>query len=323
MPSASELKQRLLVGWVILLALALGTVSLLWLRSSGWLQSGTSVYVISLERANGLKAGDPVEIRGWQVGTVAGFHPTANAIEVRISVADTLALPEGTRARLVQAELFGAKRIDLVLGTSSLNLAPGGRIAGETAPDLAVAIEKMGGLASAVQPEAVGALLSELNRTARGLNELLDPRTVAQMKSSIDRLEKLLAQAQRIAGEAEEKKLVAQIDQSLKQVQGALMKSESLLDSAKAALNEGRRLVPPAERALQRAETMLTNANRQLSKLDDPRTLGGRALSDTAFGGKIDTTLAKLNQTMDFVRNSAINVRVRFFKGKQESKANK
>jgi len=316
-----ELQRRLLVGWVLLLALALAVVSILWIRSAGWFQEGQNIYRIRFERVPGLSIADPVEIRGWRVGQVVGFQPVKDGIEVRISLSDTLQVFADAHAKLVQSELFGSKRIELDCGKSSHLLSPSQSISGTSAPDLAVAIEKVGELVSAIPPEDIKDLVSQLKSFTQQLNRLLSDQRTDQLGQSLGHLNQLLSRLESIAGDVQERQLIREVSFSLSKLQHTLALADSSLAVVQKTVREGRALIPQvdtllqtAQKATAEADTSLQLVKHNLRKLENNNSLAGRVLSDTTFSIQLDSTLNNLNKTMDFIQEKAINVRIKFFK---------
>jgi ABC-type transporter Mla subunit MlaD len=313
LPNLLERKRRLLVGWLVLVSLALVVVALSWLKSEITFPGNEEIYFIQFDRVNGLKVGDPVEIRGWKVGQVVGLQAASAGIAVQIKITEAINLPVGSTARLVQAELFGAKRIELILGIGSQNISSGSSILGKAAPDLSNAIELVGELLSRIPPDSVALLLEDLRGAARGANQLLQDEKVKKINLILNQVSTLLEDVSAIAHQFRNKQLSDRLASTLDLTKDRIYKAGGLIDSTRQVVQELRQLVPTAERTLLRGDTALMQLNRTLRQLDQPGTIANKFLQDTAFGGQVDTTLSKLNQTLDFVRQQAIQVRVQLF----------
>ena len=313
MPSSLERKRRLLVGWLVLVSLALVFVVLSWLKSELTMPGYEETYFIQFDRVNGLKAGDPVEIRGWKVGQVVGLQAASAAIAVQIKLTEAITLPVGSTARLVQAELFGAKRIELVPGTGSQLITSGGSFTGKAAPDLSNTIELVGELLSRIPPDSVALLLQDLRGAARGASLLLQDEKVKKIDRVLHQISTLLEDVLAITHQFQNKQFPDRLATTLDLTKDRLDKAGGLIDSTRQAVQELRQLVPTAERTLLRGDTALIQLNRTLRQLDQPGTIANKVLHDTTFSGQVDTTLRKLNQTLDFVRQQAIQVRVQLF----------
>ncbi len=80
--------------------------------------------------AGGLKDGDPVTIRGVDVGSVTGLavDPRSLDADVFMSIRGDIRLPDDTVAAVVGASPLGGKRVSLLPGRSRTAIPPGGRL---------------------------------------------------------------------------------------------------------------------------------------------------------------------------------------------------
>lgn len=304
----------------MLVSLALVAVSLAWLKSRLEIPGKQRTYIIRFDRVDGLKIGDPVEIRGLKLGRVANIKPSHKAVDVLVELVNSIELTQGTSARLVQAELFGAKRIELALGLSEAKLNAETAIPGQTVPDLAVAIEQVGGLLQAFPSDSLKQLLQNIQEAGRGASQILSRENARKLELLLQKSEGLIGQLELFTWQLRSRELPNRLATSLDLAQARLVQTERLIDSTQQAVSEIRHLVANAEQGLVKADTTLASINSLLNRLKKPGTVSNKILEDTVLGAQLDTTLIKLNQTLDYFRQQAIQVRVKLFKSKAGEK---
>ena len=117
-----------LLGAVVL-AVAVGFIVFAYTRSGVATVSGYEVSA-AFNRVDGIANGSDVRIGGIKVGTVIGreLEPETFRAVLRMSIAETIALPTDSTAAVVSDGLLGGKFIDLQPGAEEALLADGGRI---------------------------------------------------------------------------------------------------------------------------------------------------------------------------------------------------
>ncbi len=198
-----------------------------------------------VEDAGGLRRGDPVQMKGVNIGTVQGFQLVPEGVEITLEVEREWKIPSDSRTRLVSAGLLGGRTVTIVPGRSGTPLRDGDRLPGHNVEGLLEAGNELGEEAQAV--------------LAR-IQEILSEPTVGALQSSalqLDRLLRTLAAAAE-AQSTELARLTASLNRSatgLEDAAGAgddFARAVARADSALARVNETTMALQGAALSLQR-----------------------------------------------------------------------
>ena len=188
------------VGFFVLLGLVSFVVVLFWMTDPATLR-GRYVIVTMVENAGGVRAGDPVQMQGVNIGRVHDFEmlgPGQVAIELEIE--GEWSVPEGSRVTMGESGLFGGRTIVIERGMGDRMVEAGDTIAGEGTAT--------GGLLGSVDDLSVqaGDVLS-------AIDSLLNPATVGNVQGSARELEHLLTE---LSGMVQEQRAtIADLTESL------------------------------------------------------------------------------------------------------------
>lgn len=85
-----------------------------------------------VEDAGGVRAGDPVQMRGVNIGRVSGFEMTEDGlVDITLEIEGEWNIPEDSYTRLAGAGLFGGRTMEVVRGDAESYVNGGDRIPGE------------------------------------------------------------------------------------------------------------------------------------------------------------------------------------------------
>ncbi len=92
--------------------------------------AGSYELMASFRSVEGIRVGTDVRLAGVKVGTVTGLalNPESFFADARLSVQDTVLLPDDSAALISSEGLLGGNFVELVPGGSLDNLAPGAEI---------------------------------------------------------------------------------------------------------------------------------------------------------------------------------------------------
>ena len=136
-------------------------------------------YIVStqVEDAAGIRRGDPVQMRGVNIGRVHRFELVPEGVSISLEIDGRWPIPSDSRARLAGADLLGGRTVEIVPGQAPTNLAAGDVMPGESASGIMDVADEMGAEARVV-----------LDR----MRELLDEAAIESIHSSIGELDELL-----------------------------------------------------------------------------------------------------------------------------------
>lgn len=249
------------VGIFVLFGLISFVVVLFLLTDPATLR-GRYLLVTEVENAGGIRRGDPIQMRGVNVGRVHGFEmQPSGRVAIEMEMEGQWRIPVDSRTEMGASGLFGGRTLDIQPGTSdrmleSLDTIPGTMGSG-------------GGLMGNVDE------LSETASTVLSrIQILLDTGTVASLQGSAGEMEILLGQLSAMTREQ----------------RGTLERlTESLASAAEGMEGTG----PDARRAIARADSAMQVLTRTSHSLDEAavslRTLLGRIDRGEGTLGKLST----------------------------------
>jgi phospholipid/cholesterol/gamma-HCH transport system substrate-binding protein len=209
-----------------------------------------------IENAGGMRNGDPVQMRGVNIGRVSSFSMVPEGVAVRMEIYNRFLVPEDSRVEVRSAGLLGGMVVDVVPGTSTERVDDEAIIPGAVQADIMTTATGLGTEAEtvlaranlllsestigsvgasaaelqtvladlsalvAVQRQELAALSSSLRRSAEGVERVTDGPELDRAVANIDSLTFRLDQTTRTLGSATE---------SLDVVMGRLERGEGTL----------------------------------------------------------------------------------------------
>jgi phospholipid/cholesterol/gamma-HCH transport system substrate-binding protein len=288
------MRERTLVGLFVLIAagLLIGTMAII----SGGLGASTVSHHAYFKFAGGVQSGAPVRYGGLTVGKVTRVRVdpgNSSRIEIQIAVDHDAPLKTDSVAKISTLGPLTDNYIEVTTGTQQAPLAPPGS---ELPSAEAFGLPQLGDAAQAMIPE-VHSALQKLNQNLDGLqvtvaraNDLMNDRNRANIGSSLDNVNRLVADAR------------PKVADSLNNLNGLLNdtrpKVSTSLANVQDLTKELNAKLPPL---LDDVKTTTARANDTLSHVD--ATLLENRPDIRASITTLHDTLAKLNQTLD--QNSA------------------
>jgi len=168
LPSAPKSRtgdQALWVGLFLLVAIVV-TVILLYTLTDAAMFRGRYIVSTSVPDAGGIRKGDPVQMRGVNVGRIMGFEisapgdPQGARVTIRLEIQGQYKVPKDSKVELRSAGPLGGMIANIVPGKSPDMLGYGDTVAGSAEEPLGSAIQRMTGRAEKVF-DRVDALMSE------------------------------------------------------------------------------------------------------------------------------------------------------------------
>lgn len=228
-----------------------------------------------VENAGGIRGGDPVQMRGVNIGRVRAFEIGSEGVQIRMELEGEYDVPQDSRVVLRSGGLLGGMIAEIVPGDSDQALESGAVLPGSSESGLAGLTESAEGIA--VRTDTV------LGR----VQSLLDPRTIGAVGTSAAELQALLTKLSALA-EEQRGELAA--------LSGSLRRS--------AAGVEGAATGPELERSVARVDSLTARLNATTERLDRAsgslETVLGRLERGEGTLGKLsvdESLYNNLNQT--------------------------
>lgn len=224
-------------------------------------------YVSTLvESAGGIRKGDPVQLRGVNIGRVRSFEIVDNGVEVKLELEGEYPVPADSKVYLSSNGLLGGVVATILPGRARAHLADGGKLVSTDVsesgtPDMMATLGAAGTRADTVLGRA---------------QALLSQRTIGSVQASAVELQGLLGELSSLATEQR------------RELQGL---SASLRRSAAGV--EGAATRPELARAIARTDSISVRLDAATKSLD----AAGRSLANVV--GRIDRgegTLGKLSK---------------------------
>lgn len=252
--------------------------------------AGSSPYKLTaiLPSAEGLFAGNSVEVLGVAKGTVTKVTPTADRVVVQMSIDGSQSLPAGVHAALTTPQLLGEPSIELYPGYSGGAKLPAGAVIPESRTSVPVSIDQLlrdlQQYLGEVDPQAVGGVISNLAQDLQGQGQGLN-----QLISQGAGVLSLLAQKGNELG---------QLNGSLAQITGTLRTRTSTVSQLLQSYDTVASVIAQNSGPLGDAITQLADASQQLSALLDPNLapLQSDISTITQVGRTLDRNLGSLDQ---------------------------
>jgi phospholipid/cholesterol/gamma-HCH transport system substrate-binding protein len=263
------------VGILVLLGVASALTALFLLTDPSTFRGRYRIYTV-VEDAGGIRRGDPVQMRGVNVGRVMGFSLEPEGVVIDLELGRQWRIPVDSRSRLVSSGILGGKTVEILEGTRSETLRNGGRIPGE---DVAALLD--------FPPELGQDVQAVLGR----IQEVLAEPTVDAVQASARQLQTLLAQLSALAEAQgpEIARLTASLNRSAQGLEAAAGSGDDLA------------------RAVARADSALLSVNRTSESLlrasSSLETILARMESGEGTLGQLSTNPALYQSLSDAARS--------------------
>lgn len=256
------------VGIFVLIGL-ISVIGVLYLTTDPAFFRGRYIVTTTVDHAGGVRQGDPIQMRGVNIGRVHRFSLIEEGVEIALEIEGQWEIPVDSRSRISGTGLLGGRVIEIMRGDSPEALPPGGSIPGSSTPDVT---------------DEAQALSTEARTTLERVQSLLSDPTVAALEGSAREMERLLT---RLSAFTQEQR--TQVNRL----------TESLNRSAQ-GLEEAAGAGPDAARAIARADSALGQLNQTGATLDRAATSLESVLSGLERG---EGTLGQLTQNDSLYMN--------------------
>ena len=283
------------VGGFVILGLVAVLVALFTLTDASMFR-GRYVVTTQLTDAGGVRKGDPVQMRGVNIGRVQGFNIVPGGVAVRLEMNGEYEVPEDSRIVLRSNGLLGGMVAEVVPGNSQQALDNGDVIPGVS-----------GGTDVFATANQVGTRADSVLQRAQAL---LAPGTVDAIGTSATELQTLLAELRTLA--AEQRGELAGLSSSLRRSASGVERATTGPELARAVARvDSLTLRLDATTAtLGRASSSLETV---LGRLERGEGTLGRLSQDEALYNNLNSAAANVNQLAEDIRQNPkryFNVRV-------------
>jgi phospholipid/cholesterol/gamma-HCH transport system substrate-binding protein len=312
------LKREIKIGLTLLTALAIGYLFVSWAKSAHLFAPDQQERQLIFDNVNGLQAGDPVSIRGYQSGKVTRVEPTSSQVLVKISLDRSIPIFQGATAEVRLKELMGGKMIELFPGLPPKLLPVDESIPGKTSLDISSAFSKFGDVSNSIDMERINQAFVNLEIITTAFAEILKEVKPDDVNALMKNLTASSEKLNRIVGEIEKRQLIGKAETTLTTVNDFLTESQTAFDqiTRMADAVETRTLPRTDSLLLQLSQTLeetgevMGSVESMLDQLKDPGSVAGKALYDPQFVADLDSTISNLNKTLEYIRTRKLRVQM-------------
>jgi phospholipid/cholesterol/gamma-HCH transport system substrate-binding protein len=219
----------------------LGVLAVLFLLTDPGTFRGRYNLFTTVENAGGVRSGDPVQMRGVNIGRVRGFSLEGEEVAITLEINGQWRIPVDSRSRLAGVGLLGGRTVEILPGTASETFPPGSVIPGEATSDLGdlasiigVEVEdllaRMRSMLDDGTIQAVQGTAAEARELVRSLTEVVE----AQRSELAEALASVRRSAEGVEGVATSPELtraVARADSTMLRLQSTSLRLEEVSTS--------------------------------------------------------------------------------------------
>lgn len=283
------------VGIFVLLGLV-STVVLLFLLTDPATFRGRYMLVTEVADAGGVRQGDPVQMRGVNIGRVRNFRMNADGVAITLEIEGQWEIPEDSHTRITGLGLLDGRIIEVVPGESAAALPPGSVVPGQSGEGISDLADTLGDDAVAIAEQVRG---------------LLEEPTVDHLRTSAAELDRLLEVLNAAAEEqrAELRRLSSTLSSSASRVDDALASDQ--LERALARTDSTLVLLHETGGSLDRASRSLESILQRIESGEG--TLGRLATDDELYRNLNAAAASILSLAEDVQENPSRYIRLRLF----------
>ncbi|HVO09655.1 MAG TPA: MlaD family protein [Vicinamibacteria bacterium] len=272
LPPARGRYREVWVGLFVVAGIAAVLVTLMTMTNAALWRGRYYIYT-EVPNASGIRKGDPVLMRGVNIGRILRFDIRAQGVDMRLEIEGEYRIPRDSRVEIKANGLLGGMVADVIPGTSGETLKWGDRLRGTTGQGL---FDKM------------DALAGQADKIAVRVQNLLDEQTVQNLKGSAADAHESLGQLQAILKEQRGE---------LRDLTTSLRRSAQSVEKATAG-PELERTVERIDRITEKLEGTVSTLDRSSNSLDSilarmdrgEGTLGKLSKDDQLYKNAVDAT---------------------------------
>jgi phospholipid/cholesterol/gamma-HCH transport system substrate-binding protein len=287
---ARSANREVKVGLFVLIGILAFLVALFSLTDVGTFRGRYYVGTV-IENAGGMRNGDPVQMRGVNIGRVTEFGMVPEGVAVKMEIYDRYEIPEDSRVEIKSAGLLGGMLVSIVPGTSTERADDDQMLPGSVEAD----IMSTAGTLSTQAEDVLGRATTLLSQETIGTVG----ETVGSVGASAAELELLLADLTALA--ANQRQELALLSASLRRSAGGVEAATTgpELQSAIANVDALTARLDQTSATLSTASTSLETV---LGRLERGEGTLGKLTTDDALYNNLNSAATSLQQLVTDIR---------------------
>ena len=234
--------RELWVGVFVVLGIV-ATMALLFVMTDAATFRGRYIITTYVPSAGGIRRGDPVQMRGVNIGRVQRFRMAPEGVGIRLEIEGEYEIPKDSHVELKSSGLLGGIVADIVPGTSTSYFTNGDTIPGKS---------------EEAMMDQTARLADQVDTVLKRMNALLDQGTVDNVHQSTADLRRLLGQLN---------ETVTEQRRELMTLQGSLRESSQGIQRATAGI-EKITTAPELDATIKRLDTLTRHIDEVTGSLD-------------------------------------------------------
>jgi len=287
------------VGIFVILGLVSFLVVLYSLTSPAMFRGRTILYSV-VDDAGGVRAGDPIQMRGINVGRVDNFEMGGDGlVTITLEIEAGYEVPLGSSTRLGAAGMFGGRTVELVP-----TLAATSHVGGDTIPGV-------GGSAGGILG-SMDELSGQTSSVLTQLESFLSDETIGSVQGGARELEATLTQLQGLIRDqgGAMGSLIETLQASAEGIDGALEAGPELAS----AISRADSVMATLNRTSATLDGTLTSVRSVLFKVDSGQGTVGRLVNDPAlYKAYLDLSQQMTSFLQDFRDNPKKYINISLF----------
>jgi len=233
MPPARGRYREAWVGLFVVAGIAAVLITLLTMTNAA-LFRGRYIVFTDVPNASGIRKGDPVLMRGVNIGRVLRFKIAPQGVELRLEIEGEYPVPKDSRVEIKSSGLLGGMVADVIPGSSSQSAGRGDRLAGGTGVGLFDKVDSLAAQAEKVTVRMQGLLdestVKNLQGSANDARQTLS-ELQAMLKEQRGELRSLSASLKRTAESVDKATSGPELERSVKRIDQLTEKLDGTLGS--------------------------------------------------------------------------------------------
>jgi len=278
------------VGLFVIAGIAAVLVALFTLTDAAMFR-GRYVVTTRVPDAGGIRRGDPVQMRGVNIGRVQRFKMVPEGVAIRLEIEGEYLIPEDSRVELHALGLLGGTVANVIPGTSAKSLKRGDNLPGAQEANVANTATDLAGRANDVLDRA---------------RQLLSEKTIGNVESSGVQLRQLLKDLSGLV--ANQKTELSGLTQSLRRSADGIERASTRpeLERAIARLDSLTERTDAAAASIERSSKSLETV---LSRLEKGQGTLGRLSTDPSLYENVNEAAMNLNQAAQELTRLTADIR--------------
>lgn len=283
-----KLSKEVKIGLFVVLILAATFTVINFLRGNDFLKGSTEIYS-EYENVEGLTPAGPVYIKGFKAGSIVGvkYNQEKGDFLVKLNIKSDFKIPEDSRTEIYSSDILGGRAIRISLGESDKPVRSGDTLQGSVQPDM------FSSILTSVTPlkEQLETLVTSLNKTVDGINDILDDDLRSDVKSIVAKIEKSAVNVEYITQKVKVR------SPELTEIISNLNSLTQQLDASAVTLNKSLddvSVITAEVREAQLKET-ITNLKNLIAKIQDPNGSLGKMMTTDSLHHSINSLAVDLD----------------------------